>query len=489
MGLQYEGEDKRGEGKIKMREVFLGLDLGTQGARVVIVDKEGNILSSSEDVFKREPENPTYWWEVARCLLGSSISRLGKDSKILSLAVTSTSGTVVCVDTRGEPVMPALMYNDPRGAEESKILNRHLKGLTEKLGYKFNASYALSKILWVKNNLPDIYERTRFFLSPTDFINFKLTGRMGITDHTNALKFGFDLLDYRWQPEIEQLGIDLFRLPEVLAPGEIIGSVRRELLDEFGIDYDIPVLTGLTDGTSGQIASGAVRVGESSTTLGTTLVIKGVTSSLIRDPLGRFYSHLHPEKNRWFPGGSSNVGGECLEKIFPGENYKELDKKITGLIPSPLIIYPLVREGERFPFVNPGARGFVSGSPSSREELYLGYLEGVAYVERLCYETLSEMGVKTNDTIYTVGGGSKSLIWLRIRSSVMNKVLKRPVSATSGMGVAILGASRTFYDSLDLAVSRMVRIDVEVEPDRDLVPLYEERYKRFIEILSERGYV
>lgn len=472
-----------------MKELFLGLDLGTQGVRIVIVDKEGNVISSSEDTFRGESRDPLYWWSITKRLLGSSMSKLEKDDKILSFVVTSTSGTVVCVDDGGDPIIPALMYNDPRGAEESKILNEHLKELTEKLGYKFNASYALSKILWLKNNLPEVYEKTRYFLSPTDFINLRLTDRMGITDHTNALKFGFDLVDYKWPSRIEDLGVDIAKLPEVTAPGEFIGDVKRDLLEEFGIDYDVPVFTGLTDGTSGQIASGAVKVKESSTTLGTTLVIKGVTPSLIKDPLGRFYSHLHPEKDRWFPGGSSNVGGEALEKVFPGENYKELDKRILELIPSSLIIYPLVREGERFPFVNPKARGFVIGTPSSREELYLAYLEGVAYVERLCYETLSEMGVKSGEIIYTVGGGSKSSIWLKIRASVMNKVLKRPETASSGMGVAILGASKTFYGSLDLAVSRMVRMDKEVEPDKSLVPLYEERYRRFIDALSERKYI
>lgn len=472
-----------------MSELFLGLDLGTQGVRAVIIDRDGNIISSSEDIFRENSTDPSFWWKFSKECLGLAISRLKKDDKILSFAVTSTSGTVVCVDNRGEPLIPALMYNDPRGAEESKILNEQLKELTEKLGYKFNASYALSKILWLKNNLPDVYKKTKYFLSPTDFINFKLTGVLGITDHTNALKFGFDLLDYTWCPSIDELGIEIDRLPKVTAPGEFIGNIRQDLLEEFGINYNIPVFTGLTDGTSGQIASGAVKVGEFSTTLGTTLVIKGVSSSLIKDPLGRFYSHLHPEKNRWFPGGSSNVGGEALEKVFPGENFRELDKKIENLIPGSLIVYPLVREGERFPFVNPKATGFVVGNPSSREELYLGYLEGIAYVERLCYEILSKAGVESSDTIYTVGGGSKSLIWLKIRANVMNKILKRPKSATSGMGVAILGASKTFYNSLDSAVSSMVKIDLEVEPDKKLVPMYEERYRRFIDSLSERNYL
>ncbi|HPC77671.1 MAG TPA: FGGY-family carbohydrate kinase, partial [bacterium] len=163
--------------------------------------------------------------------------------------------------------------------------------------------------------------------------------------------------------------------------------------------------------------------------------------------------------------------------------------RASSIIPTSLIVYPLVRGGERFPFVEPKAKGFVVGESSSRDELYAGYLEGVAYVERLCYDTLSEMGIDFDNMVYTVGGGSRSLIWLKIRASVMNKVLKRPEVASSGMGAAILGASKTFYSSLNTAVSRMVRIELEVEPERYLVSRYESNYKRFIEELSERGYL
>jgi len=472
-----------------MREIFVGLDLGTQGVRTTAVDKNGNIVSSSVENFIDGTRDPELWWDNCKKSFSSTVSRLNSQDRILSLVVTSTSGTLICVDDNGNPLADALMYNDPRGVEESEILNKKLDWLTEKLGYKFNSSFGLSKVLWVKNNLPDIYEKTRYFLSPTDFINFKFTGELGITDHTNALKFGFDLIDYKWSEELEELGIDLLKLPGVVKPGEFLGNLRKELLIELGITYDIPLFTGLTDGTGGQIASGAVRVGESSTTLGTTLVIKGVTSMLVKDPLGRFYSHLHPEGYGWFPGGSSNVGGEALEKIFPGEDYRELDSRASSIIPTSLIIYPLVREGERFPFVEPKAKGFVAGEPSSRDELYAGYLEGIAYVERLCYDTLSKMSIDFGNMVYTVGGGSRSLIWLKIRASVMNKVLKRPEVASSGMGAAILGASKTFYSSLNTAVSRMVRIELEVEPERYLVSRYESNYKRFIEELSERGYL
>lgn len=469
-----------------MREVFIGLDLGTQGARCIAVDKDGNVLSSSTETFVGGSNDLELWWNACKNSFFSTVSNLSSKDRILSLIVTSTSGTLICIDNKGDPLTEPLMYNDPRGVYESEILNKRLDWLTEKLGYRFNSSFGLPKILWIKNNLPDIYERTRFFLSPTDFINLKFTGEFGITDHSNALKFGFDLIDYKWP---EELDIDISKLPKVVKPGEFLGNIKEEILASLGIAYSIPVFTGLTDGTSGQIASGAVKIGDASTTLGTTLVIKGVTSSLVKDRMKRFYSHLHPEGNGWFPGGSSNVGGEALEKVFPGEDYKELDSKASQIIPTSLIIYPLVREGERFPFVEPKAKGFVVGEPSSREELYAGYLEGVAYTERLCYEILSRMGIDFNDVVYTVGGGSRSFTWLKIRASIMNKVLKRPVIASSAMGAAILGASKTFYSSLNTAVSKMVRIGLEVEPDSDLRSRYEDGYRRFVDELSKRGYL
>jgi len=469
------------------RNIFIGLDLGTQGVRGIAVDEKGNLVANSSLTFSSQFKDANYWWNSCKSVLIDIFSQV-KGNHILSIGVTSTSGTVVCVDKEGNPLREAFIYNDPEGSEESKLLNEKLQGLTSKLGYKFNASYALSKILWIKAHLPEIYDKTRYFLSPTDFINYKLTGVIGVTDHTNALKFGFDLVDYLWPGEFNSLDIDTDKLPKVLKPGEFIGNLDISELKSRSM-HPIPVITGLTDGTSGQIASGAVRVGDAATTLGTTLVIKGVTENLIKDNLGRFYSHLHPEGNSWFPGGSSNVGGEALEKVFLGRNYNELDMKAESIIPTPLIVYPLVRRGERFPFVNPSAEGFVIGNPSMEEELYSAYLEGVAYTERLCYEILSKTGILIGDSVYTVGGGAKSPLWMKIRSSVIDKILKRPKIASSSMGVAILCASKTFYHSLEEAVSKMVDIDLEIEPEKLLVSCYNERYIQFLDALIARGYM
>ncbi|MGC8717554.1 MAG: FGGY-family carbohydrate kinase [bacterium] len=467
-----------------MEGIFIGLDLGTQGVRGIAVDEEGNLIRESSLLFSSKFKDPNNWWKGCETILGDILSKVER-KPILSIGVTSTSGTVVCIDEAGKPLSEAFMYNDPEGSEESSIINEKLQALTLKLGYKFNASYALSKIMWIKRHLPELYNKTRCFLSPTDFINYKLTGVVGVTDHTNALKFGFDLIDYRWPKEFDLLEIDTNKLPKVVKPGEFIDNLN---LDRFK-PHHIPVITGLTDGNSGQIASGAVRIRDIATTLGTTLVIKGVTKELVKDSLGRFYSHLHPEGKGWFPGGSSNVGGEALEKIFPGKNYKELDAKIEHMIPTSLLVYPLVRKGERFPFVNPYAEGFVVGNHSSEEELYAGYLEGVAYTERLCYDMLSNVGVSIGDYIYTVGGGSKSLLWMKIRASIMNKTLKKPKMASSSMGMAILGASKVFYPSLEEAVSKMVKIDLEVDPETTLVSYYEGRYNQFVEALKSRGYI
>jgi len=470
-----------------MEGIFIGLDLGTQGVRGIAVDEGGNPVAESSLVFSSGIKDPNYWWDSCATVLGDIFSKIN-GGNILSIGVTSTSGTVICIDKSGRPLREAFMYNDPEGNVESRVLNERLQELTSKLGYRFNASYALSKIMWIKEHTPEIYDKTRYFLSPTDFINYKLTGIIGITDHTNALKFGFDLVDYVWPREFDSLGIDTNKLPKVLKPGEFIGKLDVDRFKSYPL-HPIPVIAGLTDGNSGQIASGAVRIGDMATTLGTTLVIKGVTQKLVRDALGRFYSHLHPEGKSWFPGGSSNVGGEALEKIFPGKDYRELDIKVESIVPTSLIVYPLVRKGERFPFVNPNAEGFVIGNPNNEEELYAGYLEGVAYTERLCYEMLSKAGVLVGDSIYTVGGGSKSPLWMKIRANIINKPLKRPKMASSSMGIAILGASKVFYSSLEEAVSRMVRIDLEIEPERSLASYYDERYRKFLDALISREYI
>jgi sugar (pentulose or hexulose) kinase len=244
----------------------------------------------------------------------------------------------------------------------------------------------------------------------------------------------------------------------------------------------------MTDGCASQVATGAVGLNQWNSTLGTTLVIKGVTRDLIRDPQGRVYCHRHPD-GYWQPGGASNTGGECIARKFDTANLDALGEQARKLTPTNIIAYPLMRTGERFPFANPAAEGFFLGDARDEATLYTACLEGVGYVERLAYDVLKGLGAEMTDEICVAGGANKAAAWLQIRADILQKTLLVPAHSGAAMGAAIIAAGGTIYQGIVPAARAMVRIVKRVEPRRELQSAYEERYNRFRVELQKRGYL
>lgn len=494
---------------------FLGIDVGTQGARAVVTDRVGNVVTEAREEFpdwdqtwggggesrvrSSLPEGwfeqlPDAWWEATRgCLrrVSSALKehKIGPES-LKAVAVTSTSGTIVPVDRHLRPLRPAIMYNDSRAREEAKEVQATGAHIAEKLGYRFGSSFALPRILWLKRHEPGVFSQAAYFLHAADYIVANLLGGRVVTDYSNSLKTGYDLIDNRWPEFIEEsLGIPLSKLPEVVAPGTILGRLSAKCAADVGLSTETLVVAGMTDGCAAQVAAGAMNVNDWNTTIGTTLVIKGVTGDLLKDPKGRIYSHRHPE-GYWMPGGASNTGGECLEKEFHGLDYDSLNRQVPGVVPTSIIVFPLTRTGERFPFVHPEAKGFVVGKPESQAELYAGYLEGVGYVERLAYEMLEGLGASIGQRIYTTGGATKSKEWIQIRANILNRALVKPRHTGSDMGMAIVAASKTAYADICEATRNMVQVETIIEPQQaELVDAYSERYEAFRRECARRGYI
>ncbi|KHO61416.1 pentulose/hexulose kinase [Thermoanaerobacter sp. YS13] len=481
--------------------IFIGIDIGTQGIKTIAVTEKGEKISFINKKLTEisnlkegwKEQNPLEWEETLKISLkeiSKDIIRQGyKLSEIRAISVDGTSGTILAIDRENTPLMNAIMYNDSRATGEAEKIKEIAMKFSKKVGYTFNSSFTLPKILWIKNNLPDIYSKTTKFVHQTDFIIGILTGIYNITDHSNALKTGFDLVDYKWPEFIyKDLQIDIKKLPDVVKPGSKISTLSKEIAEETGLLKNTIVVAGMTDGCAGQIASGAVKEGEWNSILGTTLVIKGITKDLIIDPKGRVYSHLHPE-GLWMPGGASNTGGECLEKVFPSIDFQRWNQEAEKYLPSSLVIYPLVRKGERFPFIDSDAEGFIRGYYQNEYELYLGYLEGVGLIERLCYNVVGSLGASINEKIFVTGGAAKSELWLKIRASILNKKLVVPEISEPSMGSAIIAASKTFYNDIFDAASNMVRLKKIVEPESKLVKVYDEKYHEFIRLMKEKGYI
>jgi len=478
-----------------VKEVVLGVDLGTQGCRVLSIDSRGVQLSSvceslppyqSELPAGWHEQDPEMWWGVIASCLQDTIHSLPSKTVIKGIAVDSTSGTLVVVDQEGQVVHSAIMYNDSRSQAVVDDVRNFGAGLETSLGYQFGTSFALPKIVWYLRNISDHNTGMLRFLHAADFVVGHLTGNYSISDYSNALKSGYDVKNGCWPKFIqEDLGISLDSLPTIVTPGKLIGEVTRTASEETLLKAGIPVYAGATDGTAALIASGARNPGDWNSTLGTTLALKGLSKELLVDPKSRIYSHLHPN-GLWIPSGASNTGGEWIAKEYPNITLSELDKAAKRFLPTKGIRYPLVRLGERFPFNNPSATGFQLGETNSAFEAFAVGLEGLAMLEKLAFETMSEVGASTDGDVFVTGGGAKSSLWLTIRASTLNRPLYRPKNSECAMGAAILAATGVWYGDLNAATQNMVCIEACYEPAQSLIDAYAEKYKAFIEEMQYR---
>ncbi|RRB02655.1 FGGY-family carbohydrate kinase [Larkinella rosea] len=473
---------------------FIGIDVGTQGVRVVLTDETGHVLATSEAVFplteqSREEQSPRQWWDSGlRCL--KSLLETAKKTidlqSVQSIAVTSTSGTVIPLDDQNEPLNNALMYSDNRSASEGK----QCKTVAEKFhsdGYTgFNASSGLSKMVWFVTHFPEKAAHLRTWIHAADYLTGKLSGNFRVTDATNALKSGYNVKNDYWPAYLfEQLPLKKEWMQEVVPSGKPVGKLLPELANELGLPQ-ISVVAGMTDGCASQVASGAVRPGDWNTTIGTTLVIKGVTLQELKDPEGRLYSHRHPE-GYWMPGGASNTGADWVTAGF-GNRLAELTEAAANLIPTSHTAYPLRQQGERFPFISAQARGFAPEGLSDAQ-LFTANMEGVAYLERYAYELIERLSGETVRAVFTAGGASNSDVWLTIRSNVLNRPVYKCAQVTGAVGAAILAASQTHFNTLTEAVQAMTHIEKEVKPESELVRNYDAGYRKFVGTLREKGFI
>lgn len=477
--------------------LFMGIDIGTQGVRTVIVNEKGNVLASEASAFRdiNIAKQPGYyeqsaedWWLAAAQTVKACtvrISSLGFSAEDIStISIDGTSGTIVPLDTEYKPLCNAFMYNDMRASAEALQVHEAFSELEKSQGFRFNASFSLPRILWIRNNLPEIYSRAKIFAHQADYIAGRLCGEYCVSDYSNALKTGYDLVENKWPEELEKLGLDNGKLPVIVPPGSPIARISGKAAEQLGLSGKTQVVGGSTDGYASALAAGAVRVGDWASIIGTTLVLKGITEKLVIDPAGSGYSHKLPS-GAWMFGGASNIGGRCLNNRFEKAEFALYDKTVDVLSPTGVLCYPLTGKGERFPFVDPEAVEFIVGNAEDRKVLYTALMEGVGFAERLAFERMESLGCNVGSGIFTTGGACRSEEWLRIRASLLNRQLKVPAVVDAAMGSAMLAAS-SHFGSLGAAASALIRIEKVVDPVYEKVQRFNELYGRFYEECRKR---
>ncbi|NIH78183.1 FGGY-family carbohydrate kinase [Amycolatopsis viridis] len=460
----------------------VGVDVATAGVRAFAVGGDGSVRMTASaplpapvrDESGRSEQDARAWWPAVEAVLRRVTAEVAEP--VRAVAVSATSGTIVAVDSRGEPLGPALMYDDRRGADDNAKAAEVGARRWHELGMSVSPTAALGRINWLRRTCPD----AAGIRHTPDLIGEKLLGRPVATDSSHALKSGYDPLREEWAAEVFDFGVDW--LPEVVRPTTVLGELPGPVA---GLPRGCLVVAGMTDGCAGQLATGAVTPGRFAGILGTTYVLKGVTEQLVRDPSGALYSHRHPD-GWWLPGGASNTGGEAVAGVA---NLAELDAAAAERGPAGVVAYPLRRAGERFPFVSPEARGFVLGEPRDEVELHRARLEGVAFVERLALARLRELGVPVTGPLVAAGGGSRSPLWTRIRATVTGLDLQISPQAETGYGAAMLAAAAVLPGGLTEAADLIPGGSSTIHPDPAEQPALEENYQRFVAELTRRGWI
>jgi sugar (pentulose or hexulose) kinase len=471
--------------------VWLGLDLGTQSVRAITVSATGDVLGvgsqrlTSHRDGPRHEQNPEEWWRAIAAASHTAVVGIPPGS-IRGVAVDSTSGTILLTDRSGRPLTPGLMYDDTRAVEEARRVNEVGVAVWASLGYRMQPSWALPKLLWLLREYSDLVPGSRL-THQADFINRRLVGREVSTDSSSALKTGYELVHDTWPHEIlAALGVPEEIMPDVVRPGTQIGTVAAEAAAITGIPEGTPVIAGMTDSCAAQIGAGALSVGSWNSVLGTTLVLKGVTQELIRDPLGVVYSHRSPDGG-WLPGGASSTGAGVLTARFPGRDLDALSKQAATREPASVIAYPLVSRGERFPFTAPEAEGFVLGEPTDEIDLYAALLQGVAFIERLCFDYLDMAGAPTNGDLRLTGGGARSRYWCQLRADILGRQVSIPENAEAALGMAVLAAASG--RRVSEVASEMVRVCEVIDPRAGWSEWFREPYTRLIDEFEHRGWI
>ena len=420
--------------------MYLGLDFGTSGARACVINDDRS-TSWEQRVNYPDPtvQTPHDWRTALHALLTALPKRLA--TSLQGIAIDGTSGSVLLCDTELEPISPALLYNDVRAQQQAS----QLEAIAPEFHVVCTATSGLAKFLWLTQQDDSETAALRlssgqaYFLHQSDWLTALLSGKPGISDYHNALKTGYDVERLRW-PDWAMALPHSHLLPQVLAPGAIIGKIQPDIAAHFGINPQCAIHAGTTDSTAAFIASGTTEIGTGVTTLGTTLVLKQLSEHRIDAPEYGVYSHRYG--NQWLVGGASNAGAGVLRRYFDDEQIAALSEKINPEQDSPLNYYPLTKTGERFPVNDAQLAPSLGPRPDNDVEFLHGLLQGLSRIEVAGYARLAELGVPMLAQVVTNGGGAKNVVWRNMRERMLGVPVSAAKHCEAAFGSALLAKNR-----------------------------------------------
>ena len=472
---------------------YIGVDLGTSAVKLIMMEKDGTIVSSVSKEYPLYFPNPGWSeqkpedWKAA---VLEGLKELVKDFDATQVAGISFGGQMhglVVLDENDNVIRPAILWNDGRTQKETDYLNNVigkdvLSAETANIAF---AGFTAPKILWMKANEPENFAKIKKIMLPKDYIAYILSGVFS-TDYSDAS--GMLLLDVKnkkWSKKMCDIcGVDETMLPKLYESYEVTGTVKSEIAKEIGFTDNVKVCAGAGDNAAAAVGTGVVGDGGCNISLGTSGTVFISSAKFGVDENNALHSFDHADGNFHLMGcmlSAASCNKWWMDEIIKTKDYAAEQANINKLGENHVFFLPYLM-GERSPHNNPDARGTFIGltMDSTREDMTQAVLEGVAFGLRDSIEVARSLGIPLTKT-RICGGGAKSPLWRKMITNIMNMEVERITSEEGpGLGGAMLAAVGCGeYASVEEAAKAIVKVlDVE-KPDPELVEKYEKKYQQF----------
>ncbi len=476
--------------------LFAGVDLGTSSVKMLLMNEEGKILNIVSNEYPLyfpktgwSEQNPSDWWNGFK----KGMKELIKGFDANDLCGISFGGQMhglVILDENDNVLRPAILWNDGRTIKECDYYNKTI-GREVISGYTGNMAFTgftAPKLLWVRENEPEIFNKIAKIMLPKDYLAYMLSG-VHCTDVSDASgMLLFDVKNKCWSEEMCELtGIKTSQLARVFESYECVGTIRKDVAEELGLPESVKIIAGAGDNAAGAVGTGTLSHGMCSVSLGTSGTVFIATDDYAVDPANTMHTFAHANGKYHFLGcmlSAASSNKWWMDDIIGTKDYSAEQENIKVLGKNSVYYLPYLM-GERTPHNNPNARGVFAGLSldTKREDMTQAVMEGVSFALRDSLEIARSFGVEIT-RIRAIGGGAKSNLWCRILANVMNvKVDKINCEEGPGYGAAILAAVGCgVYKDVSEAADKFIKVVETIDQDEETVKDYEKRYRVFREI-------
>jgi xylulokinase len=464
--------------------MWLGLDTGTGSTRALLVNERGTVRGSftapHAEMTMAQPlwaeQHPDDWWRAACLAICGVLQQAGvSGDAIHGIGLSGQMHGLVLLDEAKRVIRPALIWCDQRSQPQVDAINAQVgrQRVLECTANPVLTGFTLPKLLWVRDNEPELFERVRHILLPKDYIRFKLTGELA-TDVSDASGTAlFDVVKRCWSFELAgELSLDRAILPRMHESSDVSGEVAAEAAVLTGLRKGTRVAAGAGDQAASAVGNGIVEPGIVSCTLGTSGVVFAHTEHAVYDPAGRVHTFCHAVRGKWHVMGVTQGAGLSLQwfrnQLAPGVSYDVLmAEAATAAAGAQGLFWLPYLMGERTPHLDATIRGGWVGLTArhTRADLIRAVVEGVSYSQRDGLKIIEGLGVPV-ESVRASGGGANSGFWRQILADVFGKrVVTLETQEGSAYGAALLGMVATgVFGSVPEACRATVREVTSVEP-------------------------